>query len=76
MESGDGHLGHCVEPDVVGDASDDHGDHALASWLLHVARHARQRDRRPVDAAHEEAPQHNLVELGMSTSGQVAVELE
>lgn len=35
----------------------------------------RQRDRRPVDAAHEQTAQDDRVELGVRTPGQVSVQL-
>lgn len=50
-------------------------DQVLAGRVPHVARQPRQGQRRPVDAAHEQPPEDDLVELGICTPCQVSVQL-
>ena len=61
---------------VVGDCSDDDGDFVLTAGLLHQPGELGDGHGRPVDAGHKQTPQDNLVELGVGTAGQKAVELD
>ena len=69
-------LGDLEDPVIVGDCSDDNGDLALATGLVHLPRDPGQRTGRTVDPGHKQATEDDLVELGIATTGQEPVELE
>jgi len=71
-ESGQLHLGHGLESGIVGNGTDN--DDGLA--LLHVGAESGERQRWSVGSAHEETLEEDLVELGVSSSRQEAVELD
>ncbi len=68
-------LGQLEDAGIVGERADDDGDASLAARLLHVARQARHRQRRPVDARHKQPLQHDAVELGVGAARQESVQL-
>lgn len=72
-EGADGELGNLDEADIVGDGSDEDG--GLFLLALHEVCETRERQRRVVDAGHEQPLEDDLVELGTSSPGQEAVEL-
>ena len=55
--------------------TDDDSDLVCSCWILHVTDQSVQRNRRTIDLAHEQPFEDNLVELGISSSGQEAVKL-
>lgn len=69
-------LGDLQDAGVIGDGAHHHGDRLLAGALLQEAGNALQRDGSLVGAAHEEAAQHDLVELLVGATVQEAVQLE
>merc|ERR1712157_301887 len=69
-------LGDLEDAEVVGDGSDDDGGFASTASAGHLADKTRDRHRGVVDARHKETLQHNLVEGGVSSSGQEAVGLD
>ncbi|GMR48628.1 hypothetical protein PMAYCL1PPCAC_18823, partial [Pristionchus mayeri] len=75
-ESGNGDLGNLEDALVIGDGGKRNNDLVLISGLSQIARDAGNRERSAVLAGHEQASEHNLVELGSSTSGEVLVELD
>ena len=66
-QSGDGHLGDDQETVVIGDGTNNN-DGLLLVAVLEVLGNAGQRDRRAVDAAHEQAAKHDLVEGRVSAA--------
>ena len=54
-------LGNLEQAVIVGNGAD-HDDRLLLVAVLEVRSNARERDGRAVDAAHEQAPEHDLVE--------------
>ncbi len=71
-ESSDLELGDLQETDVVGDGANNHS--GLASLAVHVAGNASNGQRRVVDAGHSDSLQDGVSELGISSSGNEAVE--
>lgn len=69
-------LGHFEQPFVVDDGTDDDGDAFIVGHLGHVLGDGAHRYRRTVDAGHEQTFQHDLVEMGASSAGQVTVQLK
>lgn len=68
-------LGDFEDPGVIGDGSNYDCDALFAVGLFHEPNDARQGNWRPVDFAHEETPQDDLVEFGVGASSQEAVKL-
>lgn len=60
-QGGDGELGDGEQTHVVGDGADEHGD--LVGLVLEVLAQPGERQGRAVDLAHEQALEHDLVEL-------------
>lgn len=75
LEGAHAQLGHLVDAQVVGHGADNNGNESFAAGFLHEADHASERRHRPVNAAHEEASQHDLVELGVGPARQETVDL-
>jgi len=69
-------LGDLVQTKIVGDRANDDGGLAIAAWLLHHARDASDGHGWSVHAAHIKTFQDNLVELGVGSAGQKAVQLD
>jgi len=74
-ECADGHLGDVKDPDVVGDGSNTDNSLVSISSLLHVANKTGNRERWPVNLAHEKPSQDNLVELSISPPGKEPIKL-
>jgi len=72
-QSGDVGLGEGQEAVVISDGTDDDDGALLA--LLDVGDNAGQGDGRAVDLGHEQPAEHNLVEGGVGSAGQEAVQL-
>lgn len=73
-KGGNGELGDSQHAVVVGDGSNN--NNGLSLLLLgYVGDDARQADGRSVCAGHEKASKDDLVEVGIGTTGQEAVEL-
>lgn len=68
-------LGHLEQTLVIDHGTDDDGDTFFIGYLGHVLGDSAQRDRRAVDAGHEQASQYDFVEVGPSTAGQETVQL-
>jgi len=66
-QSGNINLGDLEEAVVVGDGADNN-DRLLLVAVPEVGGNARERDRRAVDAAHEQAAEHDLVEGGVGAA--------
>lgn len=69
-------LRHVQHTRVVGDRSDDDGDALLGLAVLQETGDLLQRDGRTVGAAHEQAAQHDAVELLLGAAVQEAVQLK
>lgn len=69
-------FGNLEDSQVVGHGADNDSDFAITAILLHVSDQPGQRHRRSVDFGHEETTEHNLVELGIGSSGQKAIQLD
>jgi len=69
-------LGNLVETKIVSDGANDDGGLAIAAWLLHHAGDASDGHGWSVHAAHIKTFQDNLVELGVGSAGQKAVQLD
>lgn len=66
-EGRNGDLGDVQETAVIGDSADNNDGLVLIA-VLEVARNTGDRDGRAVDAAHEEAAEHDLVEGRVSAA--------
>jgi len=66
-QGGDVDLGDLEEAVVIGDGADNN-DRLLLVAVLEVGGNAREGDGRAVDAAHEEAAEHDLVERRVGTA--------
>lgn len=69
-------LGHFVEPLIVDNGADDDDNALVVCHFGHVLGDGAQRQWGSVDAGHEQSFQHDLVEMGTSTPGQVTVQLD
>lgn len=69
-------LGHFVEPLVVDDGTDHDDDALFVGHFGHVLGDGAHRQRRTVDAGHEQPFQHDLVEMGTGAPSQVPVQLQ
>lgn len=69
-------LGHFEEPFVVDDGTDYDDDALVVGHFGHMLGDGAQRQRRTVDARHEQPFQHDLVEMGTGAPGQVTVQLQ
>ncbi len=76
-QGSDVHLGNLEEAVVVGDGADN-DDGLLLIAVLEVGGNAREGDRGTVDAAHEQAAEHDLVEgrVGAACRTELHVRLE
>jgi len=72
VKSHDRQLGHAQQTNVVRDGS--HNDRDLAFVLLHEANDFAQRQRRLIRVALVETTQHNVIELGVRTTREEAVQ--
>lgn len=70
-----GEFGHFEQPFVIDNGTDDDSYAFLIGHLGHVLGDGAQRYRWTVDARHEQTFQHNLVEMGASSSSQITVQL-
>lgn len=77
-EGGNGELGHLEETDVVGDGGDDDdgvGGSVSRVTLVDLAGDSGEGEGRAVDARHIESAEDGLVELGVCSAGEEAVQL-
>lgn len=72
-KSTDGDFRNVEETDIVGDLTND--DSGLLGLSVHVSDQTTKGHGRAVDTGHIHSLQDNLVELGISTTGQETVQL-
>lgn len=74
VESSDGDLGDREDALVISDGSDDNED-GIGSLALSMRSDLLEGDRGAVGAGHDQAAEHDLVEVSLSTASQELVQL-
>merc|ERR1712212_278748 len=68
-------LGNLEDPEVISNSSYNTYNLVLASWFANKTVDASNGDGRTMNAGHKQTLQDDLVELGVSTTSQVTVQL-